>query len=60
MSVSYLDYFHQLFDSMTIKLGLCGTCWILVQSFASVKFIFSFLRIYLNDTLAIKQSAKLL
>ena len=39
MCVCYLDDFHQLFDSMTIKLGLCCTCWILVLLFASVKFI---------------------
>ena len=35
-------------------------CWILVVMFVSVKFIFSFLRINLNDTLAKKQSAQLL
>ena len=39
MCICYLDDFHQLFDSMTIKLGLCGTCWILVVMFVYVKFI---------------------
>ena len=52
MCVCYLDDFHQLFDSMTIKLGLCGTCWILVLPFASVKFIDSNTTTYDNITVA--------
>ncbi|SVC58557.1 uncharacterized protein METZ01_LOCUS311411 [marine metagenome] len=37
---------------MTIKLGLCGTCWILVLPFASVKFIDSNTTTYDNMTVA--------